>query len=106
MLGPLYVDEDKASWLIGFLLTLSGKLEEWTAGTAPPKASKRLQPIAGRFLDTCAKIAYDAEVDFGEDSGEVAFNYVVTLERLVSANDDRGDLKTANRPTDSCAGRP
>ncbi|ONI91383.1 hypothetical protein ALI22I_08380 [Saccharothrix sp. ALI-22-I] len=98
-LGPLHVDEDQAVWLAGFLSALSCKLEEWTAAAGMTRPSKRLRPVAGRFLDTCAKIAFDAEVNFGEDPGEVAFNYVVALERLVSANDDRGDLKrrTAQR---------
>jgi hypothetical protein len=99
LLGPLHVDEDRAGWLTGFLSALSCKLEEWTAATVMSKASRRLQPVAGRFLDTCAKIAFDAEVNIGQDPGEVAFNYVVALERLVSAKDDRGDLKrrTAQR---------
>lgn len=99
LLGPLSVDEDQTGWLTSFLPALSGKLDEWTAGTVVTKASKRLQPVAGRFLDTCAKIAYDAEVNFGEDPSEVAFNYVVALERLVSAKEDRSDLKrrTAQR---------
>ncbi|WP_116043543.1 hypothetical protein [Amycolatopsis palatopharyngis] len=49
--------------------------------------------MRGRFLDTCTKIAFDAEVNIGQDPGGVAFNYVVALERLVSAKGDRGDLK-------------
>ena len=98
LLGPLYVDEEQAGRLTGFLSALPRKLEEWTTASVT-KASKRLRPVAGRFLDTCTKIAYDAEVNIGENPGEVAFNYVVALERLVSANDDRGDLKrrTAQR---------
>ncbi|CRK57076.1 hypothetical protein [Alloactinosynnema sp. L-07] len=99
LLGPLRVEDDQAGWLTGFLSALSGRLDVWTASEPMPKTGKRLRPIAGRFLDTCAKVAFDAVVSIGQDPAEVAFNYVVALERLVSANGDQGDLKrrTAQR---------
>ncbi|UOX90404.1 HEPN domain-containing protein [Amycolatopsis sp. FBCC-B4732] len=99
LLGPLAVDEDEAGWLPRFLSGLSCKLDEWIAAMATVKASKRLPPIATRFLETCDKIAYDTEVNIGVDASEVIFDYVVALERLVSASEDRNDLKrrTAQR---------